>query len=516
MHEVGFRKWMIAATVVLASVIELIDTSIVNVALPHMMGNLGATLDEVAWVVTSYIVANVIIVPMTAWLSARFGRRNYFLTSIIIFTVSSFFCGRATGIWELVFFRFIQGIGGGALLSTSQSILVETFPREQLGLANAMFGLGVVMGPTIGPTLGGYITDNLSWPWIFYVNLPIGAVAAFMTMVFIREPRQKWQIAGIDWVGMLLLAAGISSLQVVLERGERLDWFSSRTIIVLSIVSMVSLVSFVFWELSRDHPVVDLRVFKHRSLAFGTVFTFILGFALYSSLFIFPVYAQELLGFSATQTGLLLMPGGLATAMMMPVIAKLLHIRTPPQLLNATGFFLFFVFSETLGRTSLATGQHQLFWPMILRGLALACLFVPLTTLALSDLQGAEMAQGTGLTNMMRQLGGSFGVALVATYIQQRSWTNRSVLVSHVSMYEPMVRERLNAISGALVQSGSSTVQAQDQALRALDGIVTQQTMLLTYLDAFRLVGWFSLLCIPLLVFLRRKSKGAPIQTMAH
>jgi DHA2 family multidrug resistance protein len=225
---------------------------------------------------------------------------------------------------------------------------------------------------------------------------------------------------------------------------------------------------------------------------------------------------QQLLGFSATQTGLLLMPGGIATALMMPVIARLLQIRTPPQLLNATGFFLFFVFSEILGRSSLATGQHQLFWPMILRGIALSCLFVPLTTLAMSDLHGAEIAQGTGLTNMMRQLGGSFGVALVATYIQHRAWSNRSVLVSHVSMYEPVVRERLNSLTAAMVQSGSTTVQAQDQALRALDGIVTQQTMLLTYLDAFRLVGWFALLCIPLLVFLRRKTKGGPIQTMAH
>src|SRR3954467_9850264 len=262
MVEHGFRKWMIAFTVVLASVIELIDTSIVNVALPHMMGNLGATLDEVGWVVTSYIVANVIVVPMTAWLAARFGRRNYFLASIIIFTVSSFFCGNATNIWELVLFRFVQGLGGGALLSTSQSILVEAFPREQLGLANAMFGVGVVMGPTIGPTLGGYIVDNLSWPWIFYVNLPIGAVAAFMTMAFIREPRQKRQIDGIDWVGMLLLASGIGSLQVVLERGERLDWFSSPMINVLTVVSVVSLIAFVFWELSQEHPVVDLRVFK--------------------------------------------------------------------------------------------------------------------------------------------------------------------------------------------------------------------------------------------------------------
>ncbi|HUR46863.1 MAG TPA: DHA2 family efflux MFS transporter permease subunit [Candidatus Saccharimonadales bacterium] len=507
---------MIAFTVVLASVIELIDTSIVNVALPHMMGNLGATLDEVAWVVTSYIVANVIVVPMTAWLSARFGRRNYFLVSIIIFTVSSFFCGNASNIWELVLFRFIQGLGGGALLSTSQSILVETFPREQLGLANAMFGLGVVMGPTIGPTLGGYITDNLSWPWIFYVNLPIGAVAALMTLAFIREPRLKRAVDGIDYGGILFLAVGIGSLQILLERGERLDWFSSPLIVSLCITSVISLIAFVLWELAQKHPVVDLRVFRHRSLALGTMFTFILGFGLYSSLFIFPVFVQDLLGFSATQTGLLLMPGGFATALMMPVIAKLLQIRTPPQLLNAIGFLLFFIFSILLGQSSLATGQHQLFWPMILRGLALSCLFVPLTTLALSDLNGAEIAQGTGLTNMMRQLGGSFGIALLATYVQHRSWSNRSLLISHVSLYDPVVRERIQGITHSLIHGGSSTVQAQQQAVGVLNGIVTQQSMLLTYLDAFRVVGYFCLFCIPLLIFLKSKSGQRVSPTSMH
>jgi DHA2 family multidrug resistance protein len=379
-----------------------------------------------------------------------------------------------------------------------------------------MFGLGVVMGPTIGPTLGGYITDNLSWPWIFYVNLPIGAVASIMTISFIREPRHQRAVDGIDWPGMLLLAVGVGSLQVLLERGERLDWFSSPIIVGLTIISVVSLVGFVFWELAQEHPVVDLRVLKHRSLALGTVFTFILGFGLYSSLFIFPVFAQGLLGFSATQTGLLLMPGGFATAFMMPVIARLLQIRTPPQFLNALGFLLFFLFSQIVGRASLASGQHQFFWPMILRGVALSCLFVPLTTIALSDLHGPEIAQGTGLTNMMRQVGGSFGVALVATYIQHRSWANRSLLISHLSLYEPTVRERMEGITQSLVHAGSTTVHAQEQSLRVLNGMVSQQTMLLTYLEAFRVVGYFCLFCIPLLILLKSKSKLGPIQTAMH
>src|SRR5215471_17946981 len=232
MSEQGARKWIITITVILASLIELIDTSIVNVALPQMMGNLGATLDDVAWVVTSYVVANVIVVPMTGWLSALFGRRNYFAGSIVLFTIASFFCGHATGIWELVVFRFIQGAGGGALLSTSQSILVETFPPEELGLANGLFGLGVVVGPTIGPTLGGWITDNYSWPWIFYVNIPIGIVAAFLTFSYIRDSQHAREIGSVDWLGIALLVVGIGSLQVVLERGESEDWFSKTYILV--------------------------------------------------------------------------------------------------------------------------------------------------------------------------------------------------------------------------------------------------------------------------------------------
>src|SRR5512135_3577328 len=273
MSETGARKWIITLTVILASVIELVDTSIVNVALPQMMGNLGATLDEVAWVVTAYVVANVIVIPMTGWLSSLFGRRNYFAGSIVLFTVASFFCGHATNIWELVAFRFIQGIGGGALLSTSQAILVETFPPEELGLANALFGLGVVVGPTIGPTLGGWITDNFAWPWIFYVNLPIGIAATVLTLAFIREPQHKRRVGSIDKLGIALLAVGIGSLQVVLERGDREDWFAATYITVLTAVAAVVLPLFVWHEMRTEHPIVDLRVLKDRSLAMGTVFT---------------------------------------------------------------------------------------------------------------------------------------------------------------------------------------------------------------------------------------------------
>src|SRR5947199_4034255 len=455
MPQQGANKWLITITVILASVIELIDTSIVNVALPQMMGNLGATLDQIAWVVTGYVVANVIVIPMTGWFASVFGRRNDFTGSLILFTVASFFCGHATGLWELVIFRFIQGAGGGAMLSTSQAILVETFPPEEMGMANALFGLGVVVGPTVGPTLGGWITDSYSWRWIFYVNLPIGIIAILMAMAFLPESRHARKIDSVDWAGIGLLILGIGSLQIVLERGESEDWFSTPYITMLTAVALVALAGFIWRELTAAHPIVDLHVFRDRSLAVGTVFTFILGFGLYASVFIFPVFAQNLLGFTAMQTGLILLPGSLATAVMMPFVGKMLQKGVPPQLMNALGFICFFLFTWMLSHSTLASGRGDCFWPLVLRGVGLGLLFVPLTTMALSGLRGKDIAQGAGLTNMIRQLGGSFGIALVTTFIQLRSWTHRTALLSHLSPYDPAVRERISAITGGLMSKGS-------------------------------------------------------------
>ena len=516
MSETGATKWIITLTVILASLIELIDTSIVNVALPQMMGNLGATLDEVAWVVTAYVVANVIVIPMTGWLSAVFGRRNYFAGSIVLFTVASFFCGHAVGIWELVVFRFIQGVGGGALLSTSQSILVETFPPEELGLANGLFGLGVVVGPTIGPTLGGWITDNYSWPWIFYVNIPIGIVATFLALTFIHDPKEKHAVGRIDWAGIALLVAGIGSLQVVLERGEREDWFAAPYIVALTVVAVFGIVGFIWRELTAEHPVVNLRVLKDRSLAVGTLFTFILGFGLYSSVFIFPVFIQNLLGFTAMQTGLILLPGGIATAIMMPLVGKAMQKGVPAQIMNAMGFVSFFVFTRMLSQSTLESGRPDFFLPLIFRGLGLGLLFVPLTTLALSNLRGRDIPQGAGMTNMMRQLGGSFGIALIATYIQHRSAAHRQNLLRHVSVYDPALRERMEGIVRALLAKGSTLFEARRQATAAIEGIVTRQTFLLTYMDAFRIVGVFFLACIPLLLLFQRGRRARPISAAMH
>ena len=323
MVESPFKRWMITITVIMASLLELIDTTIVNVSLPQIMGNLGATLGDVGWVITGYAVANVIILPMSAWLGMRFGRRNYFLASIIVFTISSFFCGNASSIEQLVIYRIIQGLAGGGLLSTSQTILVETWPKEQIGMATALFGLGVVVGPTVGPTIGGYITYNLSWPWIFYVNIPLGILAIILTLYFIRE-NAKEKDKRIDWPGIGLLAVGVGCLQTLLEKGEQENWFETNYIAVLAFIAAVGIVLFIWRELSVDNAVVDLRILRDRDLALGLVTQFVLGVGLYASVFIFPIFVQNLLGFSSLQTGLLLFPGGIATVIMMPVVGLLL------------------------------------------------------------------------------------------------------------------------------------------------------------------------------------------------
>ena len=515
MAEIGLRKWIIVVTVILSSVIELIDTTIVNVSLPQMMGNLGATLDEIAWVVTAYVFANVIVVPMASWLSTVFGRRNYFTGSILLFTVSSFFCGHATSLGEMVLFRFLQGAGGGALMATSQSILVETFPPEELGFATGLFGLGVVVGPTVGPTLGGWITANYSWPWIFYVNIPIGIMASILSFTFIRDPHEKRQVSRIDWAGILLLIVGVGSLQVVLDRGERDDWFAANYILVLSIVAAFGIAAFIWRELTTDHPVVDLRVLRNRSLAVGTLFTFIHGFGLYASVFIFPVFVEQLLGFTAFQTGLIMLPSSLTTAFMMPFVGRLIRRGFPPQIMVVGGFLVFFTFTWMLSHSSLASGQADFFWPLILRGLGLSMLFVPFTTLALSSLHGKDIHQGTGLTNMMRQLGGSLGIAVIATFIQHRAWAHRQDQLRYVTPFDFPLRERMSLIIHGLMAHGSTFAEAQRQALAAIDGTVSRQAFLLTYMDAFRVIGVFFLCCMPLLLLFKRVRMPVPV-TVQH
>src|ERR1700761_574562 len=515
MVETGFRKWIITITVVTASLLELIDTTIVNVSIPQIQGNLGSTITDTAWIVTGYSVANVIILPMSGWLSSFFGRKNYFMTSIIVFTIASFLCGNSHSLTELVCFRILQGLAGGGLLSTAQAILLESWPPNQAGTATAIFGFGAVFGPTIGPTIGGYITDHASWQWIFYVNIPVGAIAAFFTITFVRETPRDAKGKPIDWWGILLLAIAVGSLQVILEKGEDEDWFSKPYILVLTISAILGVFLFIWRELSIEHPIVNFSIMRHRSFAVGMFTSFVLGFGLYGSVFVFPVFCQNLLGFTAQQTGELLFPGGLCTIAMMPFIGKMLNRGIPAQFMATAGMFLFFVFTSMLSHSTLATGQQDVLIPLLIRGVGMALLFVPLPTLAMADLKGPEIGQGTGLNNMMRQLGGSFGIAIMTTIIHIKTGLNRNILLENYNQYNPAFNDRLNSATQGFVAQGFSLSQAQQMANGAMEGIVSKQTMLVTYNGMYLLIGFFTLICIPL-IFFQPFKKAVAMPVDAH
>ncbi len=348
--EYGPRRIIITVTAVSCALLQIIDTTIVNVALNNMRGNLGATLNEISWVITAYSLANVIIVPMTSWLSQQFGRRNYFAASVIIFTVCSFLCGQATGIWELVIYRFIQGLGGGALLVTSQTIITESWPAEKRAMAQAVYTLGVIIGPTLGPTLGGYLVDHYSWPYIFYINIPVGIVAALLTLQYVRSPKyeEKRPAHQVDWWGIGLLTVGVSSLQYILEKGQEEDWFSSKVIITLTVTAVFGILLFIWRELNYRYPVVELRVLKDRNLSIGVILSFIMGFGLFGSTFVIPLYTQSLLGWTAMQAGLLQLPSTLFVAVMMPVVAQLMQRGIPQKIFDSHRHVYIFLFTATL------------------------------------------------------------------------------------------------------------------------------------------------------------------------
>jgi DHA2 family multidrug resistance protein len=501
-------RYLIAITVSLASVLELLDTSIVNVAIPHMMGNLGATLDQIAWVSTGYIVANVIVLPITGWLSAYFGRRRYFAGSIALFTIASFMCGNAGSLGSLIFWRIVQGLGGGALLSTSQAILYEEFPREEYGTAMAIFGVGVMVGPTLGPTVGGWITDMYGWPWIFYINIPFGMLALALTLSFINDSQYQQRSKRVDFVGLGLLAVGIGALQTMLERGERLDWWSSGQVRLLAITSAISLITFIWHELRTEQPVVDLRILKSRQLAVGVVFGLVLGVCLYATVFVLPVYLQNVRQFTANQTGLVILPGALASAFTMAFMGRL-QGKFDARLSIAAGVGVFALSMWKHAHFTTESGMSDFFWPLIFRGVGLGLIFVPLTNLALADLPMSKIPNGTGLFNLMRQLGGSVGIALSATLVQRFTAIHRAELAASVTPYSEVARERLATIANALMARGDAPAIAQTKALGVLNGIVTTQAKVLSFEQLFLLFGAIFVLSLPLLLLMHR-NKGAP------
>ena len=518
--EYGARRVIVTITAVLCALLEIVDTTIVNVALTDMKGNLGATLSEIGWVITAYAVGNVIVIPMTSWLSQQFGRRNYFAASIMMFTAFSFLCGNATGIWELVAFRFFQGVGGGALLVTSQTIITESYPIEKRGMAQAIYGMGVIIGPTLGPPFGGYIVDHFTWPYIFYINIPIGIIGTLLTLQFIRSPKfkEKTSTRNIDFIGIVLLALAIGSLQYVLEKGHDDDWFNDNIIIFLSVVAIFGIFFFIWRELTNKHPIVELRVLRNGNLRIGTILSFILGFGLYGSTFIIPLYTQSILGWTAEDAGLLFIPSGIATACMMPIIGKLMERGVKQQYLVAGGLIIFFLYSLWAYKILTPdTPTESFWWLLMFRGFGLSMLFIPITTLALSTLHGQEIGQGAAFTGMMRQLGGSFGVAVITTYISQKNMTHRVDLISKLNVTDPNVQNRISMMQRGFMSKGMTPDVALKSAYQALDFSVTKQAMVLSYMDVFLFIGIIFLICVPFVLLIKgNKDKKLDMSSAMH
>lgn len=505
-HDPYAHKWLVAFGVTLGSVIELIDTSIVNVALEPMSANLGVSIDEITWVSVGYILASVIVLPMTGWFAQFFGRKRYFVGSIILFTIASFFCGTAASLGTLTGWRIVQGIGGGALISTAQAILFDAFPYEERTLASAIFGIGMMVGPAIGPTLGGIIVDRYDWPWIFFINLPVGILAAGIVWAYVHDRGVQKKPGRVDIPGFVLLAVGIGALQFVLERGEHHDWLDSHLITSLIAVAVVALALMVWWELRVKEPVLDLRVLKDRSLWSGSVAGAALGMGLYGSIFALPIFAQQMLGFDAETTGWVLFPGAVGSALAMVIIARTSRLVDGRLFVVLGACILSYSMFLHAGFT-LETGRGDMFWPIALRGFGTGCMFVPLTTAAMAGLHGRDLGQGAAIFNLSRQLGGSMGIAALATLLTRYRANYGAHLASHLGSGDPDVLHRLNTLTQGFRAAGADSTTAAARALAVLDRTTQGQATVLAFEQIFRLVGVVVLAIIPL-VFLLRKPKG--------
>jgi len=510
------NRFIIAMIVTLACVLELLDTSIVNVAVPHMMGTLGATLDEITWVSIGYVVANVIVLPISGFLANQFGRRNYLAMSILVFTFGSWACGNAHSLGELVFWRIIQGLGGGGLIATAQATLFEVFPPKEIATSMAIFGIGIMFGPSLGPTVGGWLTEAYSWPWIFYINLPLGAAALLLVLTYVPDSAHRRIAKSVDYPGLLLLALGVGTLQLMLERGEKQDWFESTEIIAYTIISFISLFVFVIRQLEIDHPIVNLRILHDRQYSVGLIFTFFLGAALFSTVFLFPVYAQTLIGFDAFQTGMIILPSALAAAFTMPVAAKLLARGVPARLVITVGAFIFMYAMWGHHLFTTESGQDDFFWPLLMRGFGLGLVFMPLNNLTLAAIAPQEIPDATGIYNLTRQLGGSVGIALSATLLTKFENSKRASLVSHLASDNDAMAERLSIFTQLFQQKGHAASMAGQKAYALIDGQVNKQAMMLAFSDLFLLFGLAICLLLPLLLWMNKPPRMAKATEVSH
>ena len=504
-------KWLIAFTVMLPTLIEIIDTSIVNVSLDHIRGSLSAGIEEATWAINAYLVANAIVIPMSGWLSRLFGRKNYQIGSIVLFTASSFLCGSAWSLPSLIFFRVMQGMAGGGLVPVSQSILLEAFPPAQHGVAMAIFGVGTMVGPILGPIMGGWITDNWSWRWIFYINIPIGMFAIIMNAIVIQDPPwMKRAKMRIDYLGLIFLAVGLGTLQMVLDKGQQEDWFSSDLIVIFALVSFFALALLIINEVNVSQPIINLRLFRDPTFATGTVVMFFLFFNLFGSIVLLPIYVQSLMGYTSYQAGLVLGPGGLATLCVMPFVGKLVQKVNPKKLLGL-GIFICAITTWLMSQFNLQADFWTFVLPRVTLGLGMGLAFIPLTTLTLSHIPREKLGQATSMYNLLRNMGGSVGIAFVTTLLARRTQFHQARLVDHLTVFDPAFTMAKSKAAAALVAKGVSGTGAEGM----IYGQVLRQARMLAFNDTFYVTS-IMLMSVLVLVFFMRRAPARAAGPSAH
>ncbi len=518
-HDLGwkpsFNPWIISISVMLATFMEVLDTSIANVALPHIAGSMSATTEEATWVLTSYLISNAIILPTTGWLSRYFGRKNFLIGCIILFTIASAFCGAATSLGMLIVARVLQGAGGGALQPIAQAVMLESFPHNKRGLAMAVYGMGVVVAPIIGPTLGGWITDAHSWRWSFYINVPIGIIAVLMAQTFVEDPPyiRSQRATRIDYVGFGFMAVWLATLQIFLDKGQQEDWFASNFIVTLAIISCLTFLAFVIWELRVDQPIVDLRILLNRNFTLGILMIFALGAVLYATIALLPLLLQTVLGYSAYRSGLTLSPRGFGSMFAMILVGRIIGI-VDTRWLMALGFVLLGWSAFMFGGFDLNISMRSVIWPNIVNGMSTGLIFVPLTTICMGTLPNEQMGNATGIYNLMRNLGGGFGISAVTTMLARSAQSHQSTLAAHMNAYNPAYTERLQSYVDALTPH-----LGHHAAVQAAHGMIyeelVKQANLWSYVADFRLLGYLCLACAPLM-FLFKRVKPKPGAVAAH
>jgi DHA2 family multidrug resistance protein len=513
----GLLKWAIALAGSLGAILEVIDTVITNVALPFIRGNLGATLSEAGWISTSYSCANVVIIPLSAWLGYRFGKKNYFVFSLFGFTAASLLCGISSSLGMLIFARIIQGLAGGGLLAKAQAMIFEAFPNAERPMAQSIFGLGVIVGPAIGPVLGGWLTDNLGWRWIFFINLPLGILAIVMCLILLPadEPEKMNRGGSVDWSGIGFLAVGLATFQIMLEEGQEHDWFQSRFITAMAVASVVGTFLFIRRELKAEHPAVDIRVLRYPSMIGGSLYSAILGMGIYGITFAVPIFVQDYLHYTALQSGMILVPSAIASAASMVFYGKLAG-RFPPPLVICTGAILTATTGALLMDINPGTGPYQLFWPLVFRGLGSVLIFNPLSIATLGPLPKKDIPAGAGFYSLTRQLGSSIGIALITTMLARREASHRATLVEKISAFRQPFVDRLHALTVSFTHHGGDTWAGHQRAVGLIDRIVNGQAALLAYEDIFFYTAALFVLSLPIILLLGGKTSAAAREAAAE